>query len=364
MSHRRAIVTGVEALGLREAPVSLLLLPREQGRSVVVVWTGPESAPAAFAKLSHGPEGEARLNAEVTALSGLRGELPEELRAFLPATVSVRGGGTGRIVTVQTAVGERNLVGAIGSRGAKPILSAHDGVAAPLNWLFRFQSWQMGRDASSAASTPGARPRVRPGGATGSDVGDIGEHLRATLDRLAAGYARAERRVPDVLRAGTETLQIPDSIRTVALRAIQQHGDFSTHNLVMGAGRFSGVVDWEAYGLVSYPLHDLWTFSLSILEEIGGRPASLEEVRALASCRPAEAGSPILEAWAQARDRFVSSVSLDALDPDLLLRIQILHWIEINLLRVTRIDSPETREMYRPWLDRFEGWLAALEGER
>lgn len=339
MNLRPAVVRALRELGLTGDSgelTSLLLLPRIRGKRGLLIWLGRRSrSPVAFGKLALDAAARRAVGEEVRTLSRLHLTLPDELAPFVPDAViqPVRGD---QAVAVQRAVGDRTLLEAPSTAspaGSAATLPAR--VEASLDWLHRFHT----RRFSEMSPEP------------------LEAHLWNTVRRIQAAYAEMGLPCPTTLRAGAPLgWWKPDELG-FPLPRVRQHGDFAVQNLVTRNGAFSGVVDWEEYGQVEFPLYDLWTFGKSMLSERAGRPASWAELREITSTPRARLRDPSVRAWATARDRFLKAAGLESFDAERLLRLQVLHWIGMTLVQIRRDGGPAEQALSESWLRVFEGWL-------
>lgn len=239
---------------------------------VTLLLFGDDGTPCLAAKLARTGAAEPALEAEHTALTGVWSLRPPSIAAELPRPVALERV-AGRLMLLSTAVPGTPLARRYHLPGhvRDPAMVAEDFHLAG-SWLSRLHdetrqgSVVLGPDAFDSW----IRPVFRRYQAT---VG-WGDWERGLLDHLARQCA---------LLAGTR------------LPVVAVHGDYAPGNILLDAGRVSGVVDWELGRTAGLPFSDLFKFAASYGSFLD---------RASPPRRGAPPGHP---GWAQARDRWGAS---------------------------------------------------------
>jgi hypothetical protein len=228
-----------------------------------------DGRPCLVAKLARSPETEPALVAEYTALLDVWSARPPSVTAELPHPLALERI-AGRLVMLSTAVRGTPLT----IRYYAPGHVRHPGrVAADLavagSWLARFQ-------AETRSGTMTLGPEA------------FEEWILPTFHRYRAeaGWSGWESDLLDHL-SDLCTLLSGTRVPVVAV-----HGDYAPANILLDAGRVSGVVDWELGRGAGLPFSDLFKFAASYGSYLD---------RASPPARGSLAGHP---GWSQVRDRW------------------------------------------------------------
>jgi hypothetical protein len=233
---------------------------------------GPDGRPVLVAKLARRTEGEPALMAEYEALTSLWAARPPQVTAELPRPLALEQV-AGRMVLLSTAVPGTPLTIRYYTPGhvRRPGLVTEDFTLAGA-WLARFQT------------------ETRSGTVTlGRDTFE--EWIRPTLLRYRAevGWSNWE----SGLAAHMSDLCAMLGGTRVPVTGV--HGDYAPGNILVDAGRVSGVVDWELGRSAGLPFSDLFKFVTSYGSYLDR------------ACPPSRGALPGHPGWAQARDRWGST---------------------------------------------------------
>jgi hypothetical protein len=255
-------------------------LPRATGGIVVAVDYAPaakatlllfdaEGRPCLVAKLARSPDTEPVLAAEYAALLDVWSAQPPSVTAQMPYPLALERI-AGRLVLLSTAVHGTPLTIRYYAPGhvRRPGRVAADLTAAG-SWLARFQE-------ETRSSTVTLGPAA------------FDEWIRPTFDRYRAeaGWSDWE---SDLVAYLSDLCALLSGTR---VPVVAVHGDYAPANILLDAGRVSGVVDWELGRGAGLPFSDVFKFAASYGSYLD---------RASPPVRGSPAGHP---GWSQVRDRW------------------------------------------------------------
>jgi aminoglycoside phosphotransferase (APT) family kinase protein len=221
----------IEDTGLRSVVIGVSKDPNAK-LTILLVASGGEQ-PMLVVKAPTTDVAAGAVEREIEVLQGLRRLHPWRVIDTLPRLLTVVDF-AGRPAMVTTALpGTPIAASTLRWRHT----SSHERVAADFaaaaSWLAELQAETAGEPAPLDLDG-GVTERLR-------ERFDGDELLASDLERLAAIHAR---------------------LRTNVVRRTAVHGDFWSGNVLLSAGRVTGVVDWEAGSLVGQPVRDLVRFAL------------------------------------------------------------------------------------------------------
>jgi aminoglycoside phosphotransferase (APT) family kinase protein len=217
-------------------PWRALLQRDDTGDSLVaLVFPADGAEPAGILKVRRAKSASRRpLSAEAGFLNDLADRLPEPLRASVPRVLAFRTSSLGEALLLTALPGRPAYVEM--HTGLRPLRRAATHLDAGARWLAAFhQATRRGPVFDAAAAQPAVR--------------------EAAEEAEALGGGSPDRRWFDDLREGLDRRPLP---------LAASHGDFWTRNILLdGAGRVTGVVDWEHASAQAPPFEDLFHFALT-----------------------------------------------------------------------------------------------------
>jgi aminoglycoside phosphotransferase (APT) family kinase protein len=301
------------------AKVTVVLVSERTGRAELVAKAATRR-PAAVA-----------VEREWQLLRSVRDLLPERLRRTLPVPVEMcELGGRPALVT-----------------------SALEGTPLAVRYLDRGHT-----AARSTVATDFALAAAWLADVQEASVSGAHEPLRLAGDLVAP----LQRRYPDERDDGpvvSGLLELDRRLSRAATARTVVHGDFWAGNLLVDAGRLSGVVDWEAAAVQGEPVRDLARFALSYALYLDRRTRPGRVVRGHPQLRAGCWGRPV--EFALEGNGWFPEVFRDFLRAGLRrLDVSPAHWRDVALVGVAELAARSDDDVFaRRHLDLFRRTVTA-----